>query len=59
MLVITRKPGEKIQIGDDITICVIKYERGQVRIGIDAPIKYRITRIDNKKKEDENVKKIK
>ncbi len=37
MLVLTRKAGEGIIIGDDITIKVIEMKGGGVRIGIDAP----------------------
>ncbi len=37
MLVLTRKPGEKIKIGDDIVISVLDVGKGNVRIGIDAP----------------------
>ncbi len=37
MLVLTRKTGEGIIIGDDITIKVIEMKGGGVRIGIDAP----------------------
>jgi carbon storage regulator len=37
MLVLTRKVGEKIFIGNDITIHIALIERGKVRIGIDAP----------------------
>ena len=36
MLCLTRKAGESIKIGDDITIVIID-SRGQVKIGIDAP----------------------
>lgn len=36
MLVLSRKPGESIQIGDNITITVVK-TGPNVRIGIDAP----------------------
>ncbi|PIE58429.1 MAG: carbon storage regulator [Desulfobulbus propionicus] len=37
MLVLTRKPGEGIIIGDNITIKIIEIKSGGIRIGIDAP----------------------
>ena len=37
MLVLTRRPGESIVVGEDIVITVIEIKGGQVRIGIDAP----------------------
>lgn len=37
MLVLTRKIGEGIVIGDDVTITVVEMKGGTVRIGIDAP----------------------
>ncbi len=38
MLVLSRHIGERIFIGDDITICVIDIRNGnKVRIGVDAP----------------------
>ncbi len=44
MLVLTRKAGEGIAIGDDITIKVIEMKGGGVRIGIDAPQNKKIYR---------------
>jgi len=44
MLVLTRKPGEGIIIGDDITIKIIEMKSGGVRIGIDAPKNTKIYR---------------
>lgn len=37
MLVLTRKLGEKIRIGQDISITVVDVERGKIRLGIEAP----------------------
>ena len=37
MLVLTRKVGESIRIGDEIEIVVKEIRRNQVRIGIEAP----------------------
>ena len=37
MLVLTRKPGEGIIIGDSVTIRIIEVKSGSIRIGIDAP----------------------
>ena len=37
MLLLTRKDGESITIGDDITVTVVRSGDGQVRLGIDAP----------------------
>ena len=44
MLVLARKRGEVITIGDDIRITVVHVERGQVRIGIDAPVEMPVHR---------------
>ncbi len=37
MLVFTRRIGEQIQIGDQITITLTRVDDGQVRIGVEAP----------------------
>ena len=37
MLVLTRKVGASLNIGDDITVKVIDIQGRQVRIGIEAP----------------------
>jgi carbon storage regulator len=44
MLVLTRKTGEGIIIGDDIKITVVELKGGGVRIGIDAPRDMKIHR---------------
>jgi carbon storage regulator len=37
MLIITRRPGEKVMIGDDVVVEVIEVSGSSVRIGIAAP----------------------
>jgi len=37
MLIITRRPGEKIMLGDDIVVHVMEIVGNSVRVGIDAP----------------------
>jgi carbon storage regulator len=37
MLVLSRKLGEKIHIGENICITVVDIDRGKVRLGIEAP----------------------
>ncbi|MEA3544817.1 MAG: carbon storage regulator CsrA [Thermodesulfobacteriota bacterium] len=44
MLVLTRKTGEGIIIGDDIKIMVVELKGGGVRIGIDAPREMKVHR---------------
>ena len=44
MLVLSRKPGEAIQIGVGITVTVLASRRGQVKLGIDAPKEFSIHR---------------
>lgn len=44
MLVLTRKAGEGILVGDDIRITVVEIKGGGVRIGIEAPPEKKIYR---------------
>lgn len=37
MLVLSRKLGEKIFIGESICITVVDIDRGKIRLGIEAP----------------------
>jgi len=37
MLILTRRVGETIMVGDDVTITVLGVKGNQVRIGINAP----------------------
>ena len=44
MLVLTRKAGEVITIGDNIQVRVLAIKGGQVRIGVDAPRQVSVNR---------------
>lgn len=44
MLVLTRKAQEQIQIGNNITISILKVKGNAVRVGIEAPKDVRIVR---------------
>lgn len=37
MLILTRKPGEQIRIGEDIVVQILELGRGVVKLGIEAP----------------------
>lgn len=44
MLILTRKPGESIVIGDNVTITVLGVRGNQVRLGVEAPIEISVHR---------------
>jgi carbon storage regulator len=44
MLILTRKPGEKIVIGNGITLTVVEVHGDRIRVGLDAPDQVRILR---------------
>jgi len=44
MLILTRKLGEAITIGDQVQIKVLSIKGGQVRLGVEAPDSVRINR---------------
>lgn len=37
MLILTRRVGETVMVGDDITVTVLGVKGNQVRIGVNAP----------------------
>ena len=37
MLILTRRQGESLKVGEDVTITILALNRHQVRVGIDAP----------------------
>jgi len=44
MLVLSRKPGERILIGDKVAITIVRIGPNTVRLGIDAPRDMNIVR---------------
>lgn len=52
MLVLTRREGDTIKIGDDVEITVTKVKGSQVRLGITAPKDVLILRKELKENKD-------
>lgn len=46
MLVLSRKPMERLQIGDGIVVTVLQIRGNRVRLGIDAPKKTPVLRAE-------------
>lgn len=46
MLILTRKVGEKIIIGEDIEISILEYNQGNIKIGIEAPKDVKVVRYE-------------
>jgi len=44
MLILTRKPGESLYIGDDVKVTIVEIKGNQIRVGIEAPRELRIYR---------------
>ena len=44
MLVLSRKVGERIQLGDQITVTLVKIQGNTVRLGIEAPPNMNVVR---------------
>ena len=53
MLVLSRKVGERIWIGEDISVTVVRITGGGVRIGIEAPHESPVVREELKKRLEE------
>jgi len=47
MLVVTRKEGQTLSIGEDIRVMIVKIRGKQVRLGIKAPPHLLVVREDN------------
>jgi len=46
MLVLSRKPGQKIHIGDNITVTIVEVQGNRVRLALEAPNDVRILRAE-------------
>ena len=44
MLVLSRKERQRIRLGDNITVTIVRLSGDQVRLGIDAPRDIRVLR---------------
>ena len=44
MLVLGRRTGENIRIGDDIKVIVLEIRGGQIKLGIEAPLHVQVHR---------------
>ena len=64
MLILTRRVGETLMVGDDVTVTVLGVKGNQVRIGVNAPkevavhreeIYQRIQREKNGQTDDDNI----
>ena len=59
MLILTRRVGEKLIIGDDIIVTILSLKGNQIRVGIDAPREVEVHRqevFDRIQKEKEREK---
>ena len=54
MLVLSRKVGERILIGDKIAITVVKIGHGGVRVGVEAPPELAVVREELARQLEEN-----
>ncbi len=46
MLVLSRKPGEKITVGSDVVITVLGSTASRIKIGVEAPDHVRVMRAE-------------
>ncbi len=46
MLILTRKMGESLKIGDEVTVTVLGTKGNQVRLGVEAPKEVAVHRVE-------------
>lgn len=56
MLVLSRKVGQKIFVGDDVTITLVRISGDKARIGVEAPKNVPILREEVKKRQEAEVR---
>lgn len=56
MLILTRKAGQRLMIGDDIAVTVVGVNGDQVRLGVEAPRSVEIDREEIREKKRANPK---
>jgi carbon storage regulator len=47
MLILTRRAGESVRIGDEIIVEVLEVKKDKVRLGVKAPKNTKIARVEN------------
>jgi len=52
MLVLSRKVGQRILVGDDVVVTVVRIAGGGVRLGIEAPDDWAVVREELKQRGD-------
>ena len=55
MLVLSRKPGEQVVLGDGITLTVVEVRGGRVHLAFDAPAQVRILRAELARRQGESL----
>ncbi|KZZ72441.1 carbon storage regulator [Oleiphilus sp. HI0130] len=55
MLILSRKPGEALKLGEEITVTVLGVRGNQVRIGVDAPKDMCVDREEIRQKRDAGI----
>jgi len=55
MLILTRKESERIYLGDDIVLTIVRVGSDKVRIGVEAPSNVRVLRLELSEASQETV----